>query len=102
MGFDQSPSFASMTVYRLRQDGLRWREIAGEAVVVDVPSSTYLSANPAGTLLWAELAEGATTQELSAKLVERFGIDVARAHEDAERFVAGLLDRGLVEAVPAA
>jgi hypothetical protein len=88
-----------MTVYRLRKEGLHWREIGGEAVVVDVPESLYLGANPTGTLLWGELAQGATSDALAALLVERYGIDVDRAREDVNRFLAALQDRKLLEVV---
>lgn len=86
-----------MTVYRLRGSGLQWREIDGETVVLDIPSSVYLSANASGSVLWAELARGATEAELAARLVADFGIDAGRAAEDAAAFLAALDAHGLLE-----
>jgi hypothetical protein len=89
-----------MTVFRLRHTGLHWREIGDETVVVDVPASLYLSANASGTLLWNELAEGATKARLADRLVHAFGIDRGRAERDVDVFLAALSERGLVEALP--
>jgi Coenzyme PQQ synthesis protein D (PqqD) len=86
-----------VTRYRLRPEGLSWREIQGEVVAVDVPTSTYLSANDSGTLLWQALAGGATRDELAALLVERFELEPEQAGEDVDAFVAQLRAQGLLE-----
>jgi Coenzyme PQQ synthesis protein D (PqqD) len=91
-----------MTVYRLRSTGLQWREIAGETVVLDVPSSLYLSANASGSILWAELEHWATADSLAARLVAAFGIEPHRAAKDAEAFLATLDAHGLLEEEEAA
>jgi hypothetical protein len=82
---------------RLRADGVSWREVDGELVAVDVGSSTYLGANPSGTLLWQALAEGTTRDELVRMLVEAFGITDERAGTDVDTFLAMLSERGLLE-----
>ena len=86
-----------MSQYRLRPEGLQWREIGGEAVVVDVPASLYLAANRSGTLLWNELAGGATREQLAERLSLEYGIDRERAQADVDAFLALLLERGLLE-----
>lgn len=83
-------------VVRLREEALVWREIDGELVAVDVGASTYLGANPSGTILWQLLADGASRQQLADALVERFGIDADRARADADAFVDSLDSRGLL------
>jgi hypothetical protein len=87
--------------WRLRRDGLQWREIAGETVVVDIPESLYLAANPAGTLLWNALAEGASEHGLATLLCDAYGIERARAETDARAFVNALVERKLVVALDA-
>jgi coenzyme PQQ synthesis protein D (PqqD) len=83
--------------YRLRTDGLSWRRIEDEVVAVDVPTSTYLSTNDSGTLLWQALGDGATRDELAALLVDRFGLDPGAAGADVETFLAQLDEQGLLE-----
>lgn len=86
-----------MSELRLREDGLKWREIEGEMVAVDVRTSTYLSANPSGMALWEPLAAGTSREALVATLVEAFGIDRARAAADVDAFLGELRARDLLE-----
>jgi Coenzyme PQQ synthesis protein D (PqqD) len=86
-----------MTELRLREEGLKWREIDGEMVAVDVRTSTYLSANPSGMALWEPLSEGTSRDALVETLVETFGIDRERAGADVDAFIGELRARDLLE-----
>jgi hypothetical protein len=76
---------------------VRWREIDGEVVAIDLDASTYLGTNESGVYLWRRLAEGTTREELVAELVERFGIQRERAETDVDRFIEALIARNLLE-----
>jgi hypothetical protein len=82
---------------RLNSGRVRWREIEDELVVVDVPSSTYLSANQSAALLWSALARGTTRDALIEQLVAAFGLERERASEDVDAFLADLEQRDLLE-----
>jgi hypothetical protein len=86
-----------MSELKLRSDELTWRDIDGEIVAVDVASSVYLSANPAGALLWSMLATGTSRDELASKLVETFGIGRDRAEADVAAFLDSLTARNLLD-----
>jgi hypothetical protein len=81
---------------RLRQEGLNWREIDGEVVVLDIERSHYLNLNETGCVLWLLLAEGATPRQLVDKLIEEFDIDEATARDDVDAFVASCRENGLL------
>jgi hypothetical protein len=83
--------------YRLRDEGLSWRRIEDEVVAVDVASSTYVSANDSGTVLWQALTGGATRDELASLLADRFDLDADQAGEDVDAFLAQLEAQGLLE-----
>jgi Coenzyme PQQ synthesis protein D (PqqD) len=85
-----------MTV-KLRQDRVHWREIDEEVVAVDVDSSTYLSTNGSGALLWLELAQGTTRDALVERLAQAYLIDSERAESDVDAFLAELRGQGLLE-----
>jgi hypothetical protein len=85
-----------MTV-KLRQDGVHWREIDKEVVAVDVDSSTSLSTNGSGALLWLELAQGTTRDALIERLAQAYLIDSERAENDVDAFLADLRGQGLLE-----
>jgi hypothetical protein len=84
---------------RLREDAVRWREVDREIIAVDLGTSTYLSTNESGLVLWRRLAEGATRRELAAELQERFAIDGAQAETDVDKFLSALTERDLLEDV---
>ena len=81
---------------RLREEGLNWREIDGEVVVLDTDQSHYLNLNPTGSVLWLMLAQGATERQLVDKLLEEFDVTEATAHDDVVTFVASCRENGLL------
>ncbi len=82
---------------RLRNEGLEWRAVEEEIVVLDVEDSVYLAANQTGAMLWKALAAGTTRAVLVALLIESFGITTDQAEVDVDRFLSQLTDRGLLE-----
>ena len=82
---------------KLRDDRVRWREIDREVVAVDIDSSTYLSTNGSGALLWLELAEGTTREALVERLAQAYMIEATRAEADVDSFVHDLRSQGLLE-----
>jgi Coenzyme PQQ synthesis protein D (PqqD) len=85
-----------LTKLRLRNEDLAWRMVDDEVVAVDLRTSTYLNTNGSGAVLWRALADGATNEELVARLVEEFGIDPDRARADVDRFLEAARGRALL------
>jgi hypothetical protein len=81
---------------RLRVDDITWREIDGHLVVLDLRSSTYLTANGSGTVLMKELTEERTPGQLVQALVDAFGVPDERARHDVQAFLAALHEHGLL------
>ncbi|HEX2699669.1 MAG TPA: PqqD family protein [Acidimicrobiales bacterium] len=81
----------------MRTDGLTWRVVDGEVIVLDVPGRVYLAGNHTAALLWEALAEGARTDELVARVVDEFGIDPETASRDVDHFLEELRKRGLLD-----
>lgn len=76
---------------------MSWREVDGAVIALDLESSTYVTTNETGTLLWPHLAEGTTTRTLVSTLVDEYELDVATAEADVGHFLKLLLDAGLLE-----
>jgi Coenzyme PQQ synthesis protein D (PqqD) len=85
-----------MTLLKLRDTDLHWREIDGEIVALEAQGSRYVAANGAGTVLWRTLVAGATRAELAEELVRSFGIDTQRAATDVDRFLDQLAAQNLL------
>jgi Coenzyme PQQ synthesis protein D (PqqD) len=83
---------------QLRTDGLSWKQIDDEVVVLDGRGGTYLAINGSGSLLWLSLWQGATREELAHVLVDAFGIEPSRATADVDGFLGTLENQGLLVA----
>jgi Coenzyme PQQ synthesis protein D (PqqD) len=86
-----------MGIMKLRVDDITWREIDGDLVVLDLRSSTYLTANASGTVLMRQLTERRTLQQLTEALVDAFDIPEDAAQRDVQAFVDDLGERGLLD-----
>lgn len=84
-----------MKRYRAHPD-LTSRVIDGEAVILQIATTTYYSLNPSGTLLWEALREGATRDDLVGRLVDEYGIDRPTAERDVDALLADLVAENLV------
>ena len=84
--------------YRINQEEVVWRPAADrdELVVLELSTSTYLTLNGTGKVLWEALADGSTPDALADLLVDQFGIDRTEAGADVATFLAELGERGLV------
>lgn len=85
-----------MAELSLRGDGLDWRELDGDIVVLPPGRADPVIVNRAGAVLWRALAAGTDRAGLARLLVEAFGIDHATAQRDVETFLAALADRGFL------
>jgi coenzyme PQQ synthesis protein D (PqqD) len=81
---------------KLRVDGLSWREIDGETVILDLHASTYFRANRAGTLLLQALTEECDRDSLVAQLAAAYDLGPDVAASDVDAFLAILSGRGLL------
>jgi hypothetical protein len=86
-----------MSVLRLRDEGVFWREFEGEVVALDTAGSRYFAANPSAAVLWKRLSDGATEADLVDALCERFEVSRDAARADVAAFVERLASRGLLE-----
>ena len=85
---------------KLRADGVVWRQVGDELVLLDVESGRYLSVNQTGATLWPLLLEGCHAGRLVDELVARYGVPAAQAGEDTARFLASMRELGILEAGP--
>ncbi len=84
------------TVARHAKDAL-WRDLDGEAVIVDLRSGTYFGLDAVGTRIWAGMEKGAPLREVLRGVTESFDVPEEMARADLLRLVETLLAKGLVE-----
>lgn len=72
------------------------REVAGETVLVDLDSELYFSLNATGAFIWSQVTSGLGRDEITAAVIERFGIEHDRANDDVDRLFSELVEAGLL------
>lgn len=75
------------TRVRLRTADLTWRVVDGTVIALNLESSTYLTTNRTGAILWDALAQGTTVGELVERLREEFGVSDSVATSDVRDFL---------------
>jgi Coenzyme PQQ synthesis protein D (PqqD) len=85
-----------MTLLRLNETAVSWREVDGEIIALQHESSEYLSTKGSGALLWKSLASGASREHLIGLIVREFGVDRTRATKDTDAFLDTLCAHGLL------
>lgn len=78
-----------------------FRDLEGDAVLLDLASGRYFGLNPVGTRVWTLLASGATVDAAIAALAAEFDADAGQIARDVEALLTEMATRGLVTAVPA-
>jgi hypothetical protein len=92
---------ASSAVLRPSPDVI-FRELEGEAVLLDLASGRYFGLNAVGTRIWMLLESGSTVAAAAAALAAEFEADAEQIARDVDELVAELSARGLLVAPPAA
>lgn len=82
---------------KLRTDGLTWREIEGETVLLDLKSSKYLRTNRTGSFLLRQLAADRSVADLVASLQTEYELTGEQAAHDVAAFVQILQERELLD-----
>lgn len=78
------------------------KKIAGNYVVVPLRSravdfSGIIKLSESGAFLWNIIADGATRDELIARLLDEYEVDEPQAAADVDRFIAQLREADVLE-----
>ncbi len=96
---DRPQGARSRAVVRPRP-GVLWRELEGEAVLLDPRSSVYFSLNAVGTRVWCLLEEGLPLDQVHAALQAEYEVEAGTLWRDLDELVRRLAEEGLVDLEP--
>jgi hypothetical protein len=82
---------------KLREGAVAWQQVDGETILLDLVASTYLGINHSGSVLWPELVDGSTRQDLVTHLCETYDVTEDEAAEDVHAFLLTCQERGFLE-----
>jgi hypothetical protein len=79
-------------------DHVKIRELAGEAVLLNLASETYFGLDEVGTRMINALTSGKTVEEACEALLEEYDVDPETLKADLDRLIQKLLEKGLIQA----
>ena len=97
-GADTTPDLGPQTRLR-RIEGIAWRMIDGEAVLVNVRRDEVMHLNPAASSLWSILDGQASLEDIALSMTEEYDVDLEVALADAITFAGSLVEQGAAEIV---
>ena len=89
------PPLSLDSVVRVGDDTI-FRELNGEAVLLQLEAGMYYGLDPVGTRLWQLLAEHGALRTVHERAVQEFDVSRETLERDLLALVTELTDRGLV------
>ncbi len=77
-------------------EGVMFREIAGESVLLSLNSETYFGLDEVGTAMWSVLVDAPSIESAFESLADEFDIDGDTLRRDLSAFIETLADAGLI------
>jgi len=77
-------------------EGVVFRELEGEAVLLNLDSGMYFGLDQVGTRVWQLLAEHQRVPLVIEKMLEEYEVERVALEADVARLLAALVDKGLL------
>ena len=79
-----------------RNASVLWRELDGEAILLDPQAGCSYNLNPVGTLIWKLLDGQHSVEDIVAAICETFEVEPEQASQDVQRLLDELLTNMLI------
>ena len=73
-----------------------YRDLSGEAVILNLKTGTYFGLNEVGTRIWHLLEKQAAEDKIIEALVSEYAVDEDQARQDLTALISRLTDKGLL------
>jgi len=84
-----------MPQFRLSPDVL-YRDLEGQAVILDLSSGLYFGLNEVGTRIWTLIGEGRSVADIVQILSHEYEADASNIERDVRELADALLSRNLI------
>jgi hypothetical protein len=78
-------------------DDVIFRELDGEAIILNLATGIYFGLDEVGTRLWALVTESGTLQHAVDVMAAEYDVERSVLEHDVLELAGGLLDKGLVQ-----
>ncbi len=79
----------------VRNASVLWRELDGEAILLDPQAGCSYTLNPVGTLVWTLLDGQHNTEDIVATICKAYEVEPEQASQDVEQLLDDLLTNKL-------
>ena len=93
-------SISATALVSIPEDVL-FRELDGEAIILNLANALYFGLDPVGTRIWTVLAESSSVSRAIEVLTAEFDVEPVVAAQDVIELVSALRDQGLIVVNPA-
>ena len=80
----------------VRNPSVLWRELDGEAILLDPQAGCSYNLNPVGTLIWKLLDGQHSAEDIVAAICEAYDVEPEQASRDVQYLFEDLLTNNLV------
>ena len=77
-------------------DDVVFRDLAGEAVILNLATGTYFGLDKVGTRIWHVLAEHGAKDKVIEVLLGEYEVEEGQLRSDVEHLIQQLSDKGLI------
>ena len=77
-------------------DDVVFRDLAGEAVILNLATGTYFGLDAVGTRLWHLITEHGSTEKVIEALLAEYEVEEGQLRRDVDDLIQQLTDKGLV------
>jgi hypothetical protein len=78
-------------------DDVIFRELDGEAIILNLATGNYFGLDEVGTRMWTLIADSGTLRHTVDVMAGEYDVDRAALEGDVLDLASGLLDKGLVQ-----
>jgi len=78
-------------------DDVIFRELDGEAIILNLATGNYFGLDEVGTRMWTLIADSGTLRHAVDVMAGEYDVDRAALEGDVLDLASGLLDKGLVQ-----
>lgn len=78
-------------------DDVVFRDLAGEAVLLNLATGTYFGLDEVGTRIWNLIALHGRKDKIIETLLDEYEVEEARLRQDVDRLLEQLAEKGLVK-----
>ncbi|MGB9379746.1 PqqD family protein [Candidatus Binatus sp.] len=80
-------------------DGVTWRDLAGDVVILNVETGVYFGLDGAGGQIWRELVEHGSIEKTLEALERQFDAEPDELRRDLDEIVEQLVKKRLVQLI---